>query len=179
MTFRSLVSSLILSAALATSAHAASQKETSKDWTASLDEVNTGEDLRKTCSAWTTAKDAAGKDWTLKLAISNGDVLPPDGYPAIVVGSAAGGLPKGENQPASFDFGDKKLEAKVSGDGKEAMINNVKATSLALLKGLAAGSAVTVTLAGKPTPSLSLAGFTASYRKLGQWCGFQTSDVAK
>lgn len=178
MTFRSLASSLVLPIALAASAHAATQKETSRDWTAGLAEVNTGEDVRKTCSAWTTAKDTAGKDWTLKLAIGNGDVLPPDAYPQLSI-AAAGGLPKGENQSASFDFGNRKIEAKASADGKTAMVDNAKEKSLALLKALAAGDKLAVTLAGKPTASFSLAGFTASYRKLGQWCGFPTMDVTK
>ena len=178
MRFRFVTPSFIIAVALAASAHAAPQKETSRDWTASLAEVNTGEDLRKTCSAWTTAKDMAGKDWTLELAISNGDALPPDAYPQLGI-AAADGLPKGENQSASFDFGDRKIEAKASGDGKTAMVDNAKEKSLALLKAFAAGDKLAVTLAGKPAASFSLAGFTASYRKLGQWCGFPTTDVAK
>lgn len=179
MTFRSFTLSLILPAALAASAQAASREDTSKDWTASLDEVNTGEDLRKTCSASTAAKDAAGTEWTLKLAISNGDVLPPDAYPSIVVTTAQGGLPSGENQPAVFGFGDTRIDAQVSGGGNEVMVNNVKATSLALLKAMAAGATLDLALPARPAVSLSLAGFTASYKKLGTWCGFPTTDVAK
>lgn len=179
MTFRILTLSFILTVALAAQAQAAPQKETARDWTASLDEVNTGEDVRKTCAAWTMAKDAAGNVWTLKLAIGNGDALPPDAYPQLSLASVAGGLPKGENQAAAFDFGGKKLEAKASSDGDQVMVNNEKETSLALLKNLAAGDNVTVTLAGAPSPALSLAGFTATYRKLGSWCGFPTTDVTK
>jgi hypothetical protein len=179
MTLRILTLSFILTAALTAQAGTASQKETTKDWTASLDEVNTGEDVRKTCAAWITARDKAGSVWTLKLAISNGDVLPPDAYPQLSLASVAGGLTKGENQATTFDFGDKKLEAKASSDGAQVMVNNEKEVSLALLKNLAAGDAVTVTLAGAPSPALSLAGFTASYGKLGTWCGFPTTDVAK
>ncbi|MGE0239294.1 MAG: hypothetical protein AB7F09_02500 [Parvibaculaceae bacterium] len=179
MTFRSFALSLVLGAALAANAGAASRNETSKDWTASLEEVDTGEDVRKTCTGWTAARDEAGKDWTLKLAIGDGDVLPPDAYPQLSITAAAGGLNKAENQPATFDFGGKEVEAKVSGGGNEVMVDNVKETSLALLKALAAGDRLTVTLTGKPSPALSLSGFTASYRKLGQWCGFPTADVAK
>jgi hypothetical protein len=150
-----------------------------KDWIASLDEINSGEDARKTCSAWTTATDEAGTAGVLKLAIGDGDALPPDVYPRVSLAAVSGGLNKGEDQPVTFDFGDRKLDAKASSDGKQVMVNNVKETSLALLKGLAQGSTVTATFAGKPTPALSLAGFTASYRKLGSWCGFPTTDVAK
>lgn len=59
------------------------------------------------------------------------------------------------------------------------MLDNAKDTSLALLTNMAVGNNLTVTLDGKPSPSLSLAGFTAAYRKLGGWCGFKTDDVAK
>ena len=178
MIAHSLASFLILTATLVVNAQAASREETSKDWTAGMAEINTGEDIRKTCSAWTTAKDAGGAAWTLRLAISNGDVLPPEAYPQVSL-IAASGLPKGENLSLSFDFGDAKVDVKAMGDGDQLMINNEKETSLALLKNLAAGSTVTAMLGGKPTPALSLAGFTASYRKLGNWCGFPTTDVAK
>jgi hypothetical protein len=170
MTHRNFGRRFILCAAagvaLTGSAHAAAQKETFRDWQASLDEVNTGEDVRKTCSAATTAKDAAGKDWTLKVSIGNGDVMPPDAYPAIAVSAAGGGLPSRENQPAAFGFGDQRIDAKVSGGGNEAMA-------------MAAGSTLDLTLPAKPTISLSLSGFTAAYRKLGTCCGFPTTDIAK
>lgn len=179
MSFRVASPCLLAFTLVTASAQAASQKETSKDWTASLEEVNTGEDLRKTCTASTAARDVAGKDWTLKLAISNGDVLPPDAYPSITVVSGAGGLPRGENQPAVFGFGDTRIDAQVSGGGNEVMVNNVKATSLALLKAMATGSTLDLALPAKPAVSMSLAGFTASYKKLGTWCGFPTTDVAR
>lgn len=166
----------VTSAALTGAAHAAAQNETFRDWTASMTEVDTGEDLRKTCTAATSAAD---KSWTLGIAISNGDALPPDGYPTLVIDAAGGGLTEGEDLPAVFSFGDKRIEAKVHGGGKQVIVNNTNTTSLALLQAMAAGSTLDVTLAGKTGPSLSLSGFTASYRKLGAWCGFPTSDVTK
>jgi hypothetical protein len=42
-----------------------------------------------------------------------------------------------------------------------------------------AGSTPDLALPAKLGVSLSLAGFTASYKKLGAWCGFPTADVAK
>lgn len=156
------------------SAEAAAQKETIKDWTASLDEVNTGEDVRLTCTAQTAAPD---RSWTLRLAISNGDVMPPDAYPQVVI--AAAGLAKGEGLAIAFSFGDEHIDAKGSSDGKELMVENVKATSLALLRAMAAGDKLDIAVGGKSAPPLSLAGFTASYRTLGNWCGFPTTDVAK
>jgi hypothetical protein len=181
MTIRKIGRYIILSAlagiALPESAQAASQKEAFRDWTASLDEVNTGEDLRKTCVATTSVKDAQGKSSTLSLAISNGDALPPDAYPSMTI--TAGGLPDGESVPVAFEFGDKRIDAQGMGDGKQLMINNSKETSLPLLRAMASGSTLEATVAGAAAPALSLKGFTAAYRQLGTWCGFKTDDVAK
>ena len=176
MTLRNIASCLILYVALISTAHAAPQMETFRDWTASLEEVDTGEDVRKTCAATTSTED---KLWTLKVSITNGDALPPDFYPAIVIDAPGGGLTEGESLPAVFTFGDKRIDAKISGGGKQVIVNNTNATNLALLRAMAAGSTLDLTLAGKPVPSLSLAGFTAAYRKLGTACGFPTGDVAK
>ncbi|WP_119388345.1 hypothetical protein [Taklimakanibacter lacteus] len=126
---------------------AAPQKETFRDWTATLDEMNTGEDMRKTCMA-----AVAGQGWTLSLAISNGDVLPPDAYPQIVI--ASDGLAQGEGIPLAFGFGDKRIDVQGSGDGKEVLAGNVKETSLALLRAMAAGDKLDLVIAGKPSPSL-------------------------
>jgi hypothetical protein len=113
MIFRSVSTCFIPAAAIGT-AHAASQNGTFRDWNAALDEVNTGEDVRKICTAATAANDAAGRAWTLKVAIRNGDALPPNAYPAIVVGFAGGGLPHGDNQPAVFGFGSQNVDARRS-----------------------------------------------------------------
>jgi hypothetical protein len=173
------MSSLIIIVALTSSALAVPQKEKFRNWTASLDEVNTGEDLRKTCSAWSTAKDAAGREWTLKLAIANGDALPPDAYPQISIAAAAGAITGNGSQSAVFGFGDTHVDAQVSGSGNEVMVSNDKATSLRLLKAFAQGSSLDLALAAEAPVAFSLVGFTASYRKLGAWCGFPTQDVAK
>lgn len=174
---RCLILSVLAGIALPGGVQAASQKETFRDWAASLDEVNTGEDLRKTCMATTAATDAQGKGSTLMLAISNGDALPPDVYPSITL--TAGGLPNGEGIPVAFEFGDKRIDARGMGDGKQLMINNSKETSLPLLRAMASGSTLEATVAGTAAPALSLRGFTAAYRQLGIWCGFKTDDVAK
>jgi hypothetical protein len=171
--------SLLAGIAVPTTIQAAAvQKETFRDWSASLNEENTGEDLRKTCGAMTTAT-IDGQGWTLFVEISNGDVLPPDGYPQIAIVAATGGVTTAKNQPATFSFDDKNIEAAFSSDGSEVMVNNVKETSLALFKAFAAGDKVDVTLAGKHAASFSLKGFTAAYRHLGTWCSFKTDDVAK
>jgi len=104
-------------------------------------------------------------------------VMPPDAYPQIVIAGA--GLAKGEGLAVAFSFGDEHIDAKGLSDGKELMVDNAKATSLALLRAMAAGDKLDIAVAGISAPPLSLAGFTASYRKLGSWCGFPTTDIAK
>lgn len=172
---RTLLRSDLLFLALTGNAQAAPQKETFRDWAAGLDEVNTGEDLRKTCRAETSAA-ADGQTATLAIAIGDGDVLPPDAYPAITISMIA---PAGEGIPVAFEIGGKRFDIQAAGDGQQVTINNAKETSLALLRAMAAGSTLDITVAGNPVPALSLKGFTAAYRQLGAWCGFPTGDVAK
>lgn len=175
---RTLLSSGLLFLALTGNALAAPQKETFRDWAAGLDEVNTGEDLRKTCRAETSASADGGQTATLAIAIGDGDVLPPDAYPAITISMTAP-APAGEGILVAFEIGGKRLDIQAVGDGKQVTINNAKETSLTLLRAMAAGSTVDITVAGKPVPALSLKGFTAAYRQIGAWCGFPTGDVAK
>lgn len=165
--------------ALTGSAMAAPQKETFRDWTASLEEVNTGEDLRKTCRAMTSGDDLVSRISVLGVTISDGDVLPPDAYPAITLSLTGPDWPTGEAIAVIFDTGGKPIEATASSDGSQLAVNNMKETSLALLRAMAAGSTLDIAVAGKPIPAVSLRGFTAAYRKLGVWCGFPADDVAK
>lgn len=174
---KTLLASAVLFLGLAGNTLAAPQKETFRDWTASLDEVSTGEDLRKTCRAETSAAGDGGQAATLAIAIGDGDVLPPDAFPAILIAPAT--APAGEGIPVTFDIGDKRFDIQAVGDGKQVTLNNAKETSLALLRAMAAGSTVDIAVTGKPIPAQSLKGFTAAYRQLGAWCGFATDDVAK
>lgn len=173
---RTLLRSGLLLLALTGNALAAPQKGTFRDWAAGLDEVNTGEDLRKTCRAETSAAADGGQTATLAIAIGDGDVLPPDAYPAITISLTA---PAGEGIPVAFEIGGKRLDVQAVGDGKQVTVNNAKETSLTLLRAMAAGGTVDITVADKPVPVLSLKGFTAAYRQIGVWCGFPTGDVAK
>lgn len=158
---------------------AAPQKETFRDWTASLDEVNTGEDLRRTCGASTSAVDFTSRTLALGIRIGNGDVLPPDAYPAISISSIGYDWPVGEAIRVTFGAGGAAVEMQAFSDGKQLMIDNVKETTLALLRAMAAGRSLDIVVADEPVPGLSLKGFTAAYRKLGAWCGFPTADVVK
>lgn len=162
-------------------AQAASNTETFGRWTIQGDEVDTGEDLRKTCSASTSFVDAGGNSGTLSWDISNGDVLPPDGYPTLTIAVSNKGLPEGENIPAIFADSNGKIEATVYASGEAGgqwMMNNKTETSLALLRAMRRAGAIDVAFAGKPVATVSMDGFTKAYRRLGVMCGFPTGDVA-
>ncbi|TGQ48132.1 hypothetical protein EN859_002750 [Mesorhizobium sp. M00.F.Ca.ET.216.01.1.1] len=153
--------------------------ETFGKWSTIVDEVNTGEDVRKTCAASTAFLDADGTSGTLTLAISNGDALPPDGYPTLVIALKNKDLPTGENIPAVFGDSNGKVKATVnaSGDG-QWMMNNKTETTLAVLRAMRRAGALDVSFKDKPVAMVSMDGFTKAYRSLGVSCGFPTGDVA-
>ncbi|GLS40607.1 hypothetical protein GCM10010869_62040 [Mesorhizobium tianshanense] len=162
-------------------AQAAPKMETFGTWSTIVDEVDTGQDVRKTCAASTAFLDASGTSGTLTLAISNGDALPPDGYPTLVIALKNKELPTGENIPAVFGDANGKVKATVnaiSDGGGQWMMNNKTETSLALLRAMRRASALDVTFADKPVATVSMDGFTKAYRSLGVSCGFPTGDVA-
>lgn len=160
---------------------AAPKTETFGKWSTIVDELNTGEDVRKTCAASTAFLDANGTSGTLTLSISNGDVLPPDGYPALVIAVRNNDLPKGEKIPAVFgdDKGKVKATVRASSDaGGQWMMDNKKESMLALLRAMRRASTLDVVFADKPVTTVSMDGFTKAYRSLGVSCGFPTADVA-
>jgi invasion protein IalB len=172
---------LPLSAALAQSAPtpAAPKTETFGKWSTTVDEIDTGEDLRKTCVASTAFLDASGTSGTLTLAISNGDALPPDGYPTLVIAMKNKDLPTGENIPAVFGDSNGKVKATVNAlAGGKWMLHNKTETSLALLRAMRRAGALDIVFADNPVATVSMGGFTKAYRSLGLSCGFPTGDVA-
>ncbi|PTE12181.1 hypothetical protein [Mesorhizobium helmanticense] len=164
-----------------TTTPATPKMETFGKWSTLVDEIETGEDVRKTCAASTAFLDSNGTSGTLTLAISNGDALPPDGYPTVVIAIRNNDLPKGENIPAVFgdDKGKVKASFRLSADvGGQWMMNNKTETTLALLRAMRRASTLDVSFADKPVGTVSMDGFTKAYRSLGTSCGFPTADVA-
>lgn len=162
-------------------AQAAPKMETFGKWSTIVDEIDTGEDVRKTCAASTAFLDASGTSGTLTLAISNGDALPPNGYPTLVIAMKNKDLPTGENIPAVFGDSNGKVKATVNASadaGGRWMMNNKTEISLALLRAMRRASALDVTFADMPVATVSMDGFTKAYRSLGVSCGFPTGDVA-
>jgi len=153
--------------------------ETFGKWSTIVDEVNTGEDTRKTCAASTAFLDANGTSGTLTLAISNGDVLPPNGYPSLIIALRNKELPTGENIPAVFGDDKGKVKATVNADiGDQWTMNNKAETTLAVLRAMRRAGALDVAFANAPVATISMDGFTKAYRSLGASCGFPTTDVA-
>lgn len=128
MIFRSVSTCFIPAAAIGTT-HGASQNGTFRDRNASLDEVNTGEDVRKICTAATAAKDAAGRAWTLKAAIRNGDALPRPMLtrPSSSVSPGAACPMATTSPPSSASAARTSMRAGLG--RRQAIVNNVKAGS--------------------------------------------------
>jgi hypothetical protein len=173
---------LVALAALgAGSAHAAPKAETFGAWTIRSEEVDTGEDLRKACAAQASFVDARGIGGTLSLDISNGDALPPYGYPALTIAVDNKDLPGGKAIAAVFGDDKGKVEVTVhasSDAGGQWMVDNQTETSHALLRAMRRASALDISFAGKPVATVSMDGFGKAYRGLGVRCGFPTGDVA-
>jgi hypothetical protein len=152
-------------------------------WSVIVDDINTGQDVRKTCVASTAFRNAIGDSGTLTLAISNGDALPPVAYPAMTIAIDNKDLPTGKNIAASF--GDSGGKVAVTIDSSAAVngrlgwtVNNQAKTSLALLRTMRRAKAVEVAFAKQPVATISMDGFIKAYRSLGVSCGFPTTDVA-
>ncbi|WP_363216257.1 hypothetical protein [Mesorhizobium sp.] len=178
-----VLTTLPLSTAWAQSAPtpAAPKTETFGNWSTTVDEIDTGEDLRKTCVASTAFLDASGASGTLTLAISNADALPPNGYPTLVIAMKNQDLPTGENIPAVFGDSNGQVKATVdamAGASGKWMLNNKPVISLALLRAMRRASALDIVFADTPVATVSMDGFTKAYRSLGVSCGFPTGDVA-
>lgn len=157
--------------------------ETFGRWSTLVDEVDTGQDIRKTCAASTAFVGAGGESGTLTLIISNGDARPPDAYPSLTIAVDNKGLPVGKAVAATFGDDKGRVAVKVHSD---APINgrlswtadNQAKTSLALLRAMRRASTLDVAFGDMPVASISMDGFTKAYRNLGASCDFPTADVA-
>lgn len=170
-------------AAPASPAQAAPKLETFGRWSTLVDEVDTGEDLRKTCAASTAFIGAGGAPGTLTLVITNGDALPPDAYPSVTIAVDNKDLPAGKSVAATFGDDKGHVAAKLHSDGAvngrlSWTVDNQAKTSLALLRAMRRASVLDVSFGDAPVGSISMDGFTKAYRSLGASCGFPTADVA-
>ncbi|MFD1982673.1 hypothetical protein ACFSOZ_08290 [Mesorhizobium newzealandense] len=170
-------------AAPAAPAQAEPKLETFGRWSTLVDEIDTGQDSRKTCAASTAFVGAGGETGTLTLIISNGDALPPDAYPSLTISVGNQALPTGKSVAATFGDDKGHVTAKLHSDaavnGRLSWImDNQAKTSLALLRVMRRASVLDVAFGDTSVGSISMDGFTKAYRSLGTSCGFPTTDVA-
>lgn len=164
-------------------AKAAEQQWTFGDWQVMVSKVDTGEDLRITCTIQTVGNEI-GTARALKVSLSNGDALPPDYFPGIVLEEVAGkpaGLQAGDNVVVEFDkggsfmgvadvstneAGQPVMAVWIDDGGKPGIMKAMRASNHALFR----VNNVTAQVS-------SLKGFTASYLKMSEQCGFPASGV--
>ena len=156
------------------------------DWTVAVRSVDTGQDLRITCTAWT----GGDGDPRLVVEVSTGDALPPDHYPQPVLHETA---PRGHRTMLTdgawvmFEV-DELVEADLYWQAQgeaQAWYEDGIPTAVArpfgeardLLAVMRRSGRLWVTLDGEVVYAASLSGFTAAYGKMAEQCGFPTVGV--
>lgn len=157
------------------------------DWIVRTHVVDTGEDLRKTCTAHTGGDGLP----ILGLEVSNGDAGPPYAYPTPIYRSTAPRgfttlIQAGDSVVFEFDDGtgsDVLVETGVS----EGVFAFAEATpfpqhTLWYLQNMRALDTLSIYRFGPEATrahvfTASLRGFTAAYLKMMEACGFAPGDV--
>ncbi len=153
-----------------------------RDWRAFSETIDTGEDLRRTCTAVTGGDGLP----SLRLTISNGDGGPPDHYPEPMLYENA---PRGHGTQVqnglavAFVF-DRQAAFYGIANGwfDEEGFAHAEAgprwqDALRMLRWMKAGQALEIRLLhpyqeGAVVMNASLSGFTAAYGKMMDECGF-------
>ncbi|WP_299408228.1 hypothetical protein [uncultured Roseobacter sp.] len=161
-----------------------------KDWSVYITEVDTGQDLRRTCSA-STGGDGLPR---LSITTSNGDAGPPLDYPAPLIEERA---PRGygtQIQPGDYiiyEFDDGSgAEATLETGYEEgvfpfARVQPFPREILWMLQSMRSAQTISIyrvsrdTAAREPVTTFSLAGFTAAYLKMIESCGHIPGEVIR
>ena len=172
----------VSAAVLVTPASAENEYWDYRDWHTVRESVDTGEDLRVTCSARTGGDGYP----VLSVSLTNGDVPPPDAYPSVILEEHAPRghatvMKDGETINFIFDDGD-SAQATAYGyldnDGfavAEAMMKSED--SLRVLQAMRRNGQIDIVGGGKLIYTASLNGFTAAYGKMAEACSFSTVGV--
>ena len=153
-----------------------------RDWRAFSETVDTGEDLRRTCTAVTGGDGLPA----LRISITNGDAGPPHAYPEPVLHE---GAPRGhstlvqDGQAVAFVFDRQAAfygiaEGWFDADGFARAEARPRAQdALDTLRWMKAGHSLDIRLLhphqeGTQVLAASLHGFTAAYGKMMDECGF-------
>ncbi len=158
------------------------------DWTVHIEDLDTEEDLRRICTAWTGGDGLPA----LRLQITNGDVGPPDAYPLPTLEERAPRGHRTQIRPEDavvFEF-DTGTGSEVSvtmaledGVFEVAQAAPFQRDTLWVLQSMRAGSAMTVYRMSAEAPgrvavtSVSLSGFTAAFLKMMSRCGHAPGAV--
>ncbi|CUH52564.1 hypothetical protein [Shimia marina] len=151
-------------------------------WRVVAETIDTGEDLRRTCTALTGGDGTP----TLSVEISNGDGGPPHTFPSVEVReSAIRGYPTRmqDGQPLYIRFDDEdSMDATVHGyldeDGfAQAYFRFDHPDSQWVLLAMRRNHQLDAVVAHQPYATFFLDGFTAAYVKAMEQCGFSGAGV--
>lgn len=151
-------------------------------WQVVAETIDTGEDLRRTCTAFT----GGDGNPTLSVEISNGDAGPPHLFPSVEVReSAFRGYPTvmQDGQALFIRFDDEdSMDAVVTGyfdeDGfAQATFRFDHPDSQWVLRAMRKNGQLDAVVGGQVFATFFLDGFTASYVKAMDECGFTGAGV--
>ncbi|MFW8594602.1 hypothetical protein [Cribrihabitans neustonicus] len=166
-----------LGLAAAATAPAAAEYWSYRDWHTLVEAVATGEDLRRSCTAYTGGDGMP----TLRIEVSDGDGGPPDFYPMARVTETAPRhystlMEPGQTVEFLFDHGGAAYGSASVWTSREGLISAESqlqpAMHLPMLLMMRSGSQVEIRTGGKPLLTASLNGFTAAYGRMMDECGF-------
>lgn len=183
--FKGITMATLVMVAGSFTAEAGQKAWTFKDWQVHVESVDTGEDLRVTCTIQTVGNEI-GKARRLYATISNGDAMPPHFYPSVILEEiAAPGTRASLNpgDPVSVEIDHQKMDIAPTNqyqDEQGRLVTEVLMSdgqNPAMLRAMKAGQGVVfrVDLGGMQQGAFqisSLSGFTASYLKMAEQCGF-------
>ncbi|MEP3045275.1 MAG: hypothetical protein ABJL55_05090 [Roseibium sp.] len=182
MNFSMIVVAASALIATATATQAAEQYFSYKDWSVQIETVDTGEDLRVTCSMWT----GGDGDPTVGFSISNGNALPPDVFPGVQVTERAirgyaTVLQNDQTVNFVFDDGDSAQASVFSGFDEDgfafAETSFPFEDNQRVLQAMQYNGIIDIVGPQGVFYTASLSGFSASYRKVAEQCGFAVTGV--
>ena len=151
-------------------------------WRVSVEQYDTGEDLRVTCTAMT----GGDGDMSAVLSVSNGDAGPPDYFPELIINDHAvrhHTTVLKQDAPVYVWFDDEDvydgaITQYTDADGFDhAELRFPQNISQWLLLAMKRNGQMDVVMNGRALHSFYLNGFTASYLKMMDECGFTGAGV--
>ncbi|MBU2866052.1 hypothetical protein [Pacificibacter marinus] len=152
------------------------------DWRVMVDEVDTGEDLRRTCTMVT----GGDGDMSAVLTISNGDAGPPDYFPELMISDHAirhHSTVLKQDAPLYLHFDDEdvidgSIIQYIDAEGfQHAEARFPQAHSQWVLLAMKRNNQMDVMMNNTRVHVFSLSGFSASYLKMVDECGFTDMGV--